>query len=617
MEYPNLEVPPQNDNPAVSGFVNPARLNKWLAALPSGNATKTGQDLLAALYQVNRARLPAGARFAMLEHCRPLIHELLVSLRKHYASASLPLPEKHRPMVELVHSLLHELANGYKSVVLAPARNAANEPIGGGDSSSPLAPAIFRAMTYLARLLVDTYSLYAPEPKYVWLELHQLYRYAEQRQLLTQVAVTDSPGNAATIDHAYRRIVLLALANPYHLMQGEATVVYAELEKWAPACRITPLSMNTRPKGQLYIDLEQDEPPRFASAKLNLPTPQEGRIVDVSAVLKLLQARVKDVLSTGKTGMGQLSLVGRTARNMYRRLAEAWGVRTERLSNREQRATPLEIVAGISACHHYCSAGERFAPEEAELRLRSHHSGGGLNANLTLVSEAEMPWLNEDQSQRLSTGIIQPRTSRFSSPAERNSKDMWVQVYSTSAAHAAQQEQATSFDTIVCQLRDESRGGMAIVCGKIDGIQVRVGEVVGYKSGHSPDSGGWSLGAVRWIRLNPNQHLELGIRTLADDTLPVATKGIKGVGMGGEYLRSLLIPRLDPTHYPTTLITPAAAYDVDSVLLLNLGDKLLYAHLTKLLDSTNSYARFQFALVETPSIQPKEANSAKNERHLD
>jgi hypothetical protein len=141
---------------------------------------------------------------------------------------------------------------------------------------------------------------------------------------------------------------------------------------------------------------------------------------------------------------------------------------------------------------------------------------------------------------------------------------------------------------------------MAISCKKVDTLRLTAGEVIGFKSDRSPNAKDWSIGVVRWLRATPPDRLELGIRALADDTLAVATRGVKGVGKDSEYFRSLLIPKMDPLQYPTTLITPASVYDVDSVIFVNTGHQLFYAKLIKLVDATNAYSLFQFQIVDEP-----------------
>ena len=596
MDSLRLNVPQQTPTSGVAAFFNAAKLKDWLDALPMANPKKTGQELLAALSQVNRATAPVQQRFHLLEQFRPLLADITEILHKHYAAAAIPLDDRNRATAELVHDLLGEMAYGYKAVLLATADSSITDA-----NRNLLVASALHAMHHLARLLMDTYSLYLPEPKSLWLELHQIYRYAEYEGFLTSsLPQNGANDNVRSIDHTYRRIIMLALANPYHLMQGEALLVFRELDKWADKCRIQPLAAAASPTGQLYLDLDSDLPPTYAPMNGPPVYPMDGRILDITGVLAVLEKRGKELLVSAKTASGQLTLAGRTQRNMYKRLAEAWGIRVERLSERKPRSNPIEIAIGISAAHHFASHGEDFAPESNELALRSRKIASKTN-DLSLMAENETPWITEDQAQRLATGIIQPRTSQFAADPVKE-KDVWVKIYSTQAHHENKKVGGTppSFENTLCQLQDESRGGMAMSCQKGHGLRLVVGEVIGFKSEHAPSAEDWSVGVVRWLRTDAQEKLELGIGLLADDTLAVATRGVKGVGKDSEYFRSLLIPKLDPTQYPTTLITPAAVFDMDSVIFVNTGTDVFYAQLTRMMDSTNSFSRFQFKIVEAP-----------------
>jgi hypothetical protein len=591
-----LAVPARTPNPGAAAFLNPARLKAWLEALPLGSPVKTCEELLKVLQLVNRAEATAQQRYQFLDQCRPLIADLLETQYKQYATAAVPLAEKQQACADLTHSLLGEMASGYKIVILSSTETAR------GDAHNTLVASALYAMHHLARLLVDIYSLYAPEPRNLWLELHQLYSLAEQQGFLTATLQQEGKDSGVrSVEHAYRRILMLALANPYHLMQGEALLVFRELDNWAGTCRLSPLAPGASPKGHLYLDLEKDAAPRYAPTSLKVATPHNGRIIDISAVMPIIEQRIRELLTSSKTESGQLNLAGRKLRNMYKRLADAWGVRVERLSERRRKSSPVEIVVGVSACHHFAGETGDFNPEISEIELRKGKSAGQGHDGLSLMSEGETPWLHEDQVQRINTGIIQPRTSQFTTEKEAD-KDIWVKVYSTQVEHSQKRVESstTGFASLTCQMHEESRGGMALSCKKTQGLRLTAGEVIGFRSDQSPDSGDWSIGVVRWLRASPPDKLELGIRALADDTLPVATRGVKGVGKDSEYFRSLLIPKMDPLEYPTTLITPASVYDVDSVVLVNTGTQLFYAKLLKLADATNAYSLFQFQVVAGP-----------------
>ena len=596
MDLLRLNVPQQNPTSGVAAFFNAAKLKNWLDALPMANPRKTGQELLAALSQVNRATAPVHQRFHLLEQFRPLLTDITEILHKHYATAAIPLDDKNRTTAELAHELLSEMAYGYKAVLLATADSTITDA-----NRNLMVASALHAMHHLARLLMDTYSLYSPEPKSLWLELHQLYRFAEYEGFLTSgLPQNGANGDVRSIDLTYRRIIMLALANPYHLMQGEALLVFRELDKWAEKCRIQPLAAATSPTGQLYLDLESDLPPTYAPMNGPAVYPMDGRVLDITGVLAVLEQRGKELLVSAKTASGQLTLAGRTQRNMYKRLAEAWGIRVERLSERKPRSNPIEIAIGISAAHHFASHGADFAPESNELALRSRKSASK-GDGLSLMAENDTPWVNEDQAQRLATGIVQPRTSQFAADPTKE-QDVWVKIYSTQAHYENKKVSNTTpnFENTLCQLHDESRGGMAMSCQKGHGLRLMVGEVIAFKSEHAPNADDWSVGVVRWIRTDAQDKLELGIGLLADDTLAAATRGVKGVGKDSEYFRSLFIPKLDPTQYPTTLITPAAVFDVDSVIFVNTGTDVFYAQLTRLMDSTNSFSLFQFKIVDAP-----------------
>ena len=513
------------------------------------------------------------------------------TLNKQYATSAVPLADKQRASADIAHGLLSEMAYGYKIAILETANSTSAEP-----TRNILIASALYAMHHLVRLLLDTYSLYAPEPKTLWLELHQIYRFAEKQGFLTaSFQQQEKNGQVRSIDHSYRRILMLALANPYHLMQGEAQLVFRDLDKWASTCQISPLAAGTSPKGHLFLDLEKDAAPRYAPVSMNAAPPTDGRIMEISGVLPLVEQRAKDLLVSSKTESGQLNLTGRKLRNMYRRLSETWGVRAERLSERKQRSTPVEIVVAVDASN--CA---KFSPETSEVELRKDNAGAQ-SQGLSLMAENDTPWVNEEEVQRISAGIVQPRTSQFAAEHTKD-KDIWGKIYSTSTHHEHQKNSGSpqTFVNTVCQIRDESQGGMAISCKKAPGVRLIAGEIIGYKSEHAPNRNEWSIGIVRWLRTAPPDKLELGIRSLAEDALPVATRGVKGVGKDSEYFRSLFYPKTDPTQHPTTLITPAAVYDVGSVILVNTGTQVFYVHLTKLLDATNAFSLFEFQIVDSP-----------------
>ena len=156
MDSIRLNIPQQTQNRGAAAFFNAAKLKAWLEALPMANPRKTGEELLAALRLTNRATAPVNQRFHLLEQFRPVLADITDILHKQYATAAIPLDDKNRATAELANTLLGEMAYGYKSVLLATADTSLTDA-----NRDLLMASALHAMHHLARLLVDTYSLYS------------------------------------------------------------------------------------------------------------------------------------------------------------------------------------------------------------------------------------------------------------------------------------------------------------------------------------------------------------------------------------------------------------------------------------------------------------------------
>ncbi len=602
-----LGIPPVAPRPETVAATSPERIQAWKAALPLGDPARTASELLDLLRPANRTRMGPARRLALLETLRPVLDDVLSPLVQRYATAPQPLPQRAAQAASLVEGLLEEAAFGYKRALL----DLLAEPPQDEGHLDRLLEALYRAADLIGWRILQAYVLYREPPAGAWGELHQLYGYAEAQGLQGQAVAVPVGGEQGkrSVGHAYRRMLLLALARPYHLMQGEPARLYAELDRWAEACRLYPAG-GAIPKGAFYVDLAEDAPPAYA---LQGAAGGPGvRLLDVTSAVALAEERLGEIQQAYRNEAGQLTLPGRRLRDMFQRVARAWALRPERLTVRCIHPGTVELVTGLRACHHFASGEARFAPEETEIQLRA--SAQAAAGELSLLPEDATPWLAEQERQRIRTGIVRPRTSRFASPDARDDKDIWIKVYSSGYQEAREreaEEETARFQAVACRREDQGGGGLGLLCPGEAGLQLRVGELVAYREQGPSGVGEWHIGCVRWLQAQGDGGLRLGIQTLAEDALAVATRGIKGVGQGGEYLRALILPRLDPTAYPTTLVTPTAVYDIDSVLLLNTGDRLLHARLTKLLDATDAFCRYQYQLVEAP---PREEERPPQDR---
>lgn len=605
-----LNIPERNNNPNVTINPSVAQIKATLDALPLANARESCIQLNSMLNELNRAPLDLNVRSQIMAMVLPLLEDLISSVRSTYLSAPLPLAERNKQSANSIQDLLTELSFGYKIIV----QELLEEQIATSTGSTQLPQAIYYAMSFLARQVVDSYALYANEPANIWLELNQLYLYAEKQGLhnieLNPLNAINEP-KPATIANSYRRIILLSLANPYHLMQGEAVKMFYRLTEWAPDCNIMPLGNNPVPEGKLFVDLQMDAPPLYAPNISNKVKPKEGRLFEIKPILNKLNTEIRQLATQTKNAVHS-NLAKRMERDMYFRWSESWGIRRERMSHRTPTQTPTQVVCSLTLAHHFISGEEHFIPEEKEIELQGHDSLNRSSDSLSLIPEEHTPWQHESSSDHLKSGITKPRQSIFESSEGESQKDIWIKVFATSAQAFEEltDHKKVEYEIYDCQITDTNQGGYGLTCPDRTNPPMRSGELLASRSGEADDS--WTIGVIRWMKVADNM-VNMGVRTIADDARPVATKAVAGVGTGGEYFRAMIAPNMDPEQFPTTLIAPAAVYDIGSVIMLNLDDRILHARLTRQLESTTAFSQYQFELVAEPE-KLKTTTASQEER---
>jgi hypothetical protein len=285
------------------------------------------------------------------------------------------------------------------------------------------------------------------------------------------------------------------------------------------------------------------------------------------------------------------------------------------MSHRVATKVPTEVISSLTLAHNFISGEKPFNPEDMELKVRGVEARTQSSSSLTLMPEETKPWKQESGASHL-TGNEQvqvPRHSQFDTGGGTQ-KDIWIKVYATSAQTVRELtgEGEMNYSIYDCQIENSNQGGFGLCCEvKVD-PPVRVGELLASRDGNNPHNSTWGIGVVKWIKVGKSA-MHLGIRTISEDAQAVAAKAVAGVGTGGEYYRALITPNLDPMRFPTTIIVPAAVYDIDSVLMLTFEDRILYARLTRQLEATTAFSHYQFELVQPPE-RAEDFDPVKDER---
>ena len=611
MSIGKLNLPALEVNDASELAIRPKALKAWLDGLPLGDMQASGYQIISTLKEYNRCRLPVSTRLESLNIFGRVAQELTSGLSASYRDSSFPLSERNRKRHALVNDLCEEMANGFKRLAdeYFESWNQKSAP------GKQFYDVIRIAIVYLSKQLVAAYSVYTMEPKGVWQDLHSLFKMVEvvshSRQPDNQSEPQKVNPDHESVLNAYLRITMLSITNPYHLMQGEAQLIYNYLNKWVEGCRIVSMNGYIVDKGDLIIDLDHDMPPHFVYQD-NIEHPKNCRSIDMSKLLGKFKEAIHS-LTTRKEAAGgvvnsNLSFNERIRRDMLLRLQSVWDKRTERGAPRKSSEAKLRLVSSLSACHYFIDEKKDFYPESDEVRIHKPERNieGSSESVLSLMPVDYEPWKEDEERHRADADLESQRLS-----LSNEDMDIWEKIYaSKSHSRALHETHLSKYQDNMWQQLNTSHNGMGVRYEASENARVSVGNIIAYHPEDDPDK--WRIGVVTWMKEFGLNHLDLGIKLVSGLARPVAARAISGAGCGSEYFRSLLFETENTGEKVTRIIVPASMYDIGTQLVLNFRTELAYVRLTNVINTTSCFTIFAFNQIEIPMIERNKIDEMKS-----
>ena len=588
---------PARKKPTPNSFdTRPTAVDNWVAGLPLANVGESSRLLFGALLETNALDMPAEQRLRLLEAFGAPIRTLCDAMKAHFVGQSFPLSERARRIVQLSQALMTQMAAGHRIVV-----EDSGDKRGLLGDQKQAATATHRALSYLGEVLLRAYQVYAPYPAGIWRQVHQLYQQAEAKGLAG--TVVKGPGDESrpgtSIEDNYKRILLLALACPYRLRQGEVEQIYAWLREWSRHASLDRLTETNNPNGLFVANFAADEPPTYLVLR--------DATYDRASCRLLNATRLADVVrEVSHQWHAQTGKTPKINEQVLRRLMLAWGVMPKRRFSRSQRHSTAMVAIGLSAAHYYTS-GEVALEKAAESTGTEPLFGrpARFEASDTADRRGELPELWE----------LDERPQRDSHWTAGNDRPLDFAPVADSAAAPARTAPGPAYQTRAWKMVNVSAGGYRLLWDSSEGSQAQVGELLGLQESAEADSFHLSLGVVRWMKHSQELGLELGVEMLSPGAVAVGTR-IDKAG-GGEYMRSLLLPAVAAIGQPATLLTPALPYHVGDVMVVNSHGNEARVELTKLVENTGTFAQYQFKPLDSRSASKATADDVDPARFAD
>jgi len=325
---------------------------EWLDRLPFASPADTAQQLVMALYALNRHPLGADERHALLALYRPMVARVTASLEAQFADSGVPPHAQQRQIGALLRELQIELSIGYKQILLSMANRRF-----GRASPKRTAEVSARLLAALRDIQVACYLTYTPLPAGLWQEMHQIHAFAEASNL-----ADNAVGDAAPPSLAYSQALLIALADPPHMSHAELVHTRLYLDQFASLAMLT--SAPVAGHCGFPIHAEGDTAPSHFAAKQT----NGGLWLDTEALCRHLHktvTRLRNGETPSRIGLPQ-GMEGEVSLTLCKRLLKQWSAGTARAFKRY--ATPdstVQMVAGVSAIHRML---EEMVPQAAQFQ---------------------------------------------------------------------------------------------------------------------------------------------------------------------------------------------------------------------------------------------------------
>ena len=574
--FMQLSVPNRTAPKSGSFDSNPVSVKNWIGTLPMANIGETSKLLYEALIDINHQDIPAQQRFKTLELLHKPVNYVTENMKKHFIGQPFPLSENNLKIAHLSREMTHALATGYKVLVMEQIAGI------GRKDKKLLITATHRSIKLLSLVLLKAFQIYESYPDSVWLEIHSLYRYAENNGLhKSKVAdETTVEKHPSTISDAYKQILLLALACPYRLRHSEAEEIYRTLEEWAQYSDLQTVGASE--ETLFAVNLDSDQPPSYLVLRDRAEIRDTRRLLNTRRLAQQVRKALAEKRESGSTRKPQ-----RIRTSILRHLMLAWGVMPKRRSSRVQEHSQIIAAMGLSTIHYFVSGEVAFN-----------------NASLAQACQPDLG---------IRSGIpqFQERAhfqAKMLGDQEGKLPDVWEMNYriegenppsDTEMAVARAATGGMGIDINHCahswKMLNISAGGYCLLWDNPETTRAQVGELLGIREESDPDTFHWRLGVIRWLKFAEKRGLELGVQMLSPGAVGIAARlDAKTRAKNEDYTRGLLLPEIASIQQQATLLLPSPPFKVGHTVIANCHGKDARVKLTKLVENTGSFAQFQF-----------------------
>ncbi len=529
-----------------------AKARKWVQLLPTSNFGEMTRLLYFCMTELNNSQIPAQKRIEIAEVIRPYSEMTLENLKKHLVARSFPLPPRSKKIFDLNQSLLLEMAGAYQlSALDMLTKGNANKKL--------LLLSIGRALNYMGRVLINTYTVYIKSKDALWRDIHHLYLLACENNIEELTIPEKNPVeySCQTIADYYKHINLLALSRPATIRLGEISRLDRFFRKVLND--ITIHNDPSKPTGKYAHTamLNSDEPPTLmpVAELLNSPT---VRLFEMQKTLDALQQFAHE---TENANLGSNDTFPMLNHSLAIRLIKSLTLVKNRQFKRFPRDEQTPLVSHLSNIAKVIKIEQENIEDNSDYEEDEHYEE-----------------------------LIYGENSSSSSP--------WA------AADSQQQLEETDIELRAWQIQNSCSEGYGLIWKENDSSGVRVGELIAMQD-PADDSERWQIGTIRWMEFIQNIGLLVGIELLSPRALPLTIKAVTNRTLTQKLpTEGLLLPRIEGLKEKPNLVLPDYMFQLGDILNMKVGTRTENVEIININEGQGAFALCEY--VASVTLDEKE-----------
>jgi hypothetical protein len=559
----------------------------------------------------NRQLMPNKYRLENLEMLRVLTRDIFNNLKKYFINRTLPLPEKSQKIVNLNQSILQELIYGYEIIVYEAANNIDTKI-----EDKTLSIAICRAINYLAEMLLRSSEVYAPCPRNLWRDAHQLYQFAESKKLISNVVIdTEKEQDKTTIENSYKQILLFILARPIALRQRDSERVFKELYDWSKYATLQSQSTEDMVDHVFCVHVDEDLPPNYLS-KEDLSADLDIRTLDAS----LLVAHIQGIIDAQSKQKQKLVVGDALPLETLLALRNSWGDCAKRRFSRAERNGHINVTIGLSQA---AKAIRDSYKKEKPVDARSGFLRTSARTSTSVKQDPDFTLESISSNNSDNDGYM---THTEIGSNVNNSWDMVAKGRALTDTYDKQQklinaEQLKSFKQNTdshWEVVNISAGGYRLRWNSDDASKAQIGELIALQEFDAKKNFEWRIGVIRWMQFTQKNGLEIGVQVLSPKVITASAQ--RDNRPNEAPFECIMLPGIKALNQATSTILPSHAFKTNDKLNVQILEHKLNITLGETKEHTGSFTQFTYKNTEEHlqiKKQVKKEEASKNKDDFD